>query len=249
MRGLLRKIVPPQFRPIGYLNRLAERRTDCRVMSGPFSGMRYVNQAVGGAYIPKLLGIYERELIPVIEKICSLQPELVVNIGAGEGYYAVGLAMRIPGSTVVAFESEPSGRTAIGDMASMNGVLDRIKIRGECRTPDFDSVLGSSRNTIIVCDAEGAEAELLDPGKVSGLARTPVLAEMHDFVCPGVTELIKKRFGPTHEVREIWQESRSRDDFPWKTVWTRLLPGSYLDWAVSEWRPVRMNWLWLTPAR
>ena len=32
-----------------------------------------------------------------------------------------------------------------------------------------------------------------------------------------------------------------------RTLGTMALPVSYLDWAVSEWRPERMSWLWMTP--
>jgi hypothetical protein len=26
-----------------------------------------------------------------------------------------------------------------------------------------------------------------------------------------------------------------------------VFPARYVDWAVSEWRPVRMSWLWMKP--
>jgi hypothetical protein len=32
-------------------------------------------------------------------------------------------------------------------------------------------------------------------------------------------------------------------------VVTGLLPRSYLNWAVSEWRPTRMSWLWMRPLK
>jgi len=63
----VRKAVPGQFRPITYLTSLTRRRTGCRVHAGPFKGMRYGLISVGSAYIPKLLGTYERELAILIE--------------------------------------------------------------------------------------------------------------------------------------------------------------------------------------
>ncbi len=96
--------MPARWRPIGYLNHLAQSRTADRVRAGPFAGMRYVDTSVGSCFIPKLLGTYERELASKVEWICRQQPELVVDIGAAEGYYAIGLAMRIPAARVVAFE-------------------------------------------------------------------------------------------------------------------------------------------------
>ena len=97
----LRRVVPARCRPIGYLDHLARRRTAGLVHAGPFAGMRYVDRSVGSCFIPKLLGTYERELAPKIERICRRQPGLVVDVGAAEGYYAVGLAMRIPEARII----------------------------------------------------------------------------------------------------------------------------------------------------
>jgi hypothetical protein len=70
---------------------------------------------------------------------------------------------------------------------------------------------------------------------------------MHDFVRPGLTKLLCGRFEQTHRLQCVLQEPRCRTEFPWRTIGTTLLPWSYLDWAVSEWRPVRMSWLWMVP--
>src|SRR5579859_5362525 len=86
---LLRRVLPEGIRPIGYLTHLVRKRTRARVRSGPFAGMRYVDASIGSAYLPKLLGIYERELHPVIEEACASRPGLIVDLGAAEGYYAV----------------------------------------------------------------------------------------------------------------------------------------------------------------
>lgn len=39
----------------------------------------------------------------------------------------------------------------------------------------------------------------------------------------------------------------ARCALPWRTIGARLFPASYLDWAVSEWRPVVMEWYWMVP--
>jgi hypothetical protein len=82
---------------------------------------------------------------------------------------------------------------------------------------------------------------------VPSLRGATILVELHDFIRPGITDLLKQRFEPTHRIEHIWQEPRSRADYPWRTLGTFLLPKSYLDWSVSEWRPVRMAWLWMEP--
>ena len=209
--------------------------------------MRYAANSVGSAYLPKLLGIYERELTPMVETACARKPRLIVDVGAAEGYYAVGLGIKNSGARIVAFEMDPKGRAALHEMARINNVRERIEIRGKCEQEDLRVVLAAEVATLIVCDVEGYEENLLDPQAVPVLRGAMILAEMHEFILPGITQLLRKRFEGTHKVERVWQEPRSREEFPWRTLGTALLPKSYLDWAVSEWRPERMSWLWMEP--
>ena len=245
--GFIRQWVPERFRPIGYLTHLARKRTSSTVRLGPFKGMRYVDTAQGSAYIPKLLGIYERELTPQIEDMISRRPGLIVDLGAAEGYYAVGLARRLADTRVIAFEMEPSGQAALQKMAVLNNADDQVDIRGKCEPADLAEALGNESDAVVVCDVEGYEEKLLDPVAVPALKQASILVELHDFLVPNITQTLMQRFEATHHIEQVWQQPRSRDEFPWRTLGTSLLPDSYLDWSVSEWRPVRMSWLWMTP--
>src|SRR5215469_15759685 len=81
------------------------------VLGGPFRNMKYNNWtrlsglAKASAYYPKLLGTYEIEIVPFIQRITDLGIGRIVVVGAGEGYYAVGLA-RLLNARVVAFEAQ-----------------------------------------------------------------------------------------------------------------------------------------------
>lgn len=244
---LIKKVVPARYRPIGYLLHLTRVRTENRIRSGPFAGIRYLDDSVASAYIPKLLGIYESELAAEVENICRRGPGLIVDIGAAEGYYAIGLAVRNPEAKVVAFEMDPRGQAALREMARLNQVGERLQIRGKCEPADLAAALGDATNPVVICDVEGYEEKLLDRRAVPALDRATMLVELHDFLVPGITEELKKRFGATHRISHIWQQPRDRGQFPWRTLGTALLPKSYLDWSVSEWRPVRMAWLWMEP--
>ena len=68
---IIRRVIPERFRPIGYLTHLVRERTGCQVLQGPFAAMNYVRNSVGSCYLPKLLGIYERELSKCVEAICA----------------------------------------------------------------------------------------------------------------------------------------------------------------------------------
>jgi predicted RNA methylase len=229
------------------LTQLVQQRTERRVLQGPFAGMKYIDDSVGSAYIPKLLGLYEKELSHCVAAINELKPEQIIDIGAGEGYYAVGLARLNPAVRILAFEMQPAGRSAIVDLARLNDVEKQIEVRGECRVADLQAALSTIGRSVVVCDVEGAELELIDQSAVPALRNATILLELHEFVVPGITGEIKKRFSATHDIELIWQQPRSRSDFPWRTLGTSILPKAYLDWAVSEWRPERMAWLWMQP--
>lgn len=198
--------------------------------------MRYVNESVGSAYLPKLLGIYERELNGCIEQACGLNFPLIVDIGAAEGYYAVGMALRNPTARVVAFETEAAGRAALQSLAQLNGVAARIDILGEGEVKNLCAALSIGERSLVICDVEGNEQTLLNLDALPALAHAHLLVEVHEFIHRGITDRILQRFGLTHDIQHIWQEPRSPRDFPYRTLGTWLMSARHLDWAVSEWR-------------
>ena len=96
------------LRPDYYLGKRTTKRTNRVVQAGPFQGMRYIGRAFGSVYFPKLLGIYEREIYPYIDRVIPEGHDLLVDIGVAEGYFAVGLALKQP-APVVGFEPGADG--------------------------------------------------------------------------------------------------------------------------------------------
>jgi len=242
-------MVPTRFRPSGYLEHLVCSRTGGQVYSGPFAGMSWISATLDCAHvhIPKLLGSYEREVSPYIEKACALNFSLIVIVGAAEGYYAVGMALRNPNARVIAFEMQPKERSALAETVEFNGVEQRVEIRGKCEPEDLKQALAGAPRSLVICDAEGYESLLLDPARVSSLGEAFILAELHEFVKRGITDKIRKRFELTHKITHIWQKEGTIGDFPFQTFYTRCLRKRYLRWAVSESRPERMSWFWMEP--
>lgn len=180
---------------MGYLTRTLIRRrlrpvlwriADGRVLAGPFRGMQYVPRAHGSEWAPKLLGTYECEIAPAIEEALTRKPRLFVNIGGGEGYYAVGLALRSPGVETVCFESSRRGRSMIRRLADHNDVVDRLRVFGTCNREALAATLSHGSRVFVLCDVEGAEWELLDPVAIPSLREADVLVELHEFRRPGV---------------------------------------------------------------
>jgi hypothetical protein len=233
-----------EFEP--YTTRLVGRKTDFIVRSGPFRGMKYIRKSCASVLAPKLLGIYERELHKIIERVVSHRFKAVIDIGAAEGYYCAGLALRMPETRFVAYEIDDSSRNMLQELATLNQVADRIAIRGTCTIEEMNSVLDRTEHTCVICDVEGAEAYLLDPLRVPALRDAFILVELHDFVIGGLSEVIRSRFEVTHDIEQICAEVRNRSEFPFKTILTQCFD-CYPSFAVSDCRPRGMSWYWMRP--
>lgn len=216
-----------------------------RVLSGPFAGMHYVAASWWGTLGPKILGTYEMELARVVEAIIAKPCRRFIDIGAAEGFYAVGLLTRLPAATGMAFEGSPEGRDLLRQMADANGVVDRLEIRGHCGPGDLASAIDTFRPDLVICDVEGAERELLDVETIPGIAAINLLVEVHDFVDPTLSATLLRRFSATHAVERIAARPRKAADVPTVPGFTRaerLL-------LAAEQRPPGMEWLWLQARR
>jgi len=213
--------------------------------------MRYIQTAQGSSLSPKILGTYELELHSIIERIIAARPSQIIDIGAAEGYYAVGFRMRLGlDPRIVAFEMEKQGREMLMRIASLNN-CESIEIREKCELPVLQSELEISSPQpgmkLIVCDTEGYEDILLDPEKLPGLQNHHILVETHDQLVPGVTDALKERFRTSHHVTEIRTRERAWLDFPKPNLWANLFPRSVALRAMSEGRGTEMSWLWMEP--
>lgn len=216
------------------------------VASGPFTGMVYAGSACGSILSPKIVGTYECELHALMEWVKDQPFDRIVDIGAAEGYYAVGLARFVKcHPDVVAFEMQPNARALMAEMARMNQA--DLRIEAECTPHQLAQVLPAAGNCLIVCDVEGYEEELLDPGQIPNLLRASILVEVHELARPGVTGLLKRRFQATHRIDFIPSRGRTWEDFPQKSGVSRLLPRSLALRAMDEARGCQMGWLWMLP--
>ena len=157
------------------------------VIAGPFRGMRYPHDLRGVDHaLDKLLGSYESEIQPAIERL--LQEDVFVDLGSADGYYAVGAALR--GCDVRAYDLAWNARRLARKIAHMNGVEIEQHRRARADFPDDAAVL---------CDIEGAEADFFTPELCSRLTG-PVVIETHEHYRPGVTDMLADRFQRPSEV-------------------------------------------------
>jgi hypothetical protein len=224
------------------LDRLAQQfitRNGHSVLSGPFAGMIYNRQSVGSTLLPKLIGSYEEELHPTLAHIFDRGYNVIVDVGCAEGYYAVGLARKMPTARVYAFDIDPWGRSLCRKMAILNNVSDRVTVAGRCETDDLQRLL--SDRALVVCDCEGFEIHLLQPKIVPALMTTDILVELHDHLQPGVTAELQARFAATHDFQLITGRERLRAEYSC----LHFLSAEEQQLALSEFR-VDQTWAFIS---
>lgn len=210
------------------------------VQSGPFAGMDYPFAASEGAGASRLLGCYEASLTPIIQTIITRPYRKVIDVGCAEGYYAVGLARLMPQAQIIARDANPAALKMCAQLAQANGVADRITLGGLMQHQDFD--LCTDQPTLVVCDIEGAEADLLDPARAMGLRHADILVETHDCIVSGLSALISDRFGATHTITRI-DRALNPEALP---AWTHQLSDMDRLLMLWEWRAGPTPWLWMT---
>lgn len=216
-------------------------RSGNKILSGPFAGMDYGIAASEGSRSARLLGCYEASLAPVIEEIVASAPALILDIGCAEGYYAVGLARRLPATRIMARDASEVARALCVKLAALNGVADRVAVGGLVTHADFE--IARTTDTVVICDIEGAETDLLNPIAAPGLQHARILVECHDCITSGISAALTARFAPTHQVRRIDRALDASGLPPWMADLSdldRLL-------ALWEWRTGPTPWLWMTP--
>lgn len=212
---------------------------------GPFKGMTYPEMHhYGYTSLPmKFLGTYERHLNGVIELSLQRSCELVLNIGAADGYYACGYAYRLPNVRVIAWEMIPFVANLIKELAVANNVADRVEIRGLC-TPDELKAVSTDKHTFILSDCEGAEVELMTHENLAHLKSYDFIIECHDHFSPDATNIIYNRFSETHHLQVLESLPTVLNDVPVKAI--EDAGGATLDLyrSLEENRLYSMRWIY-----
>jgi len=211
------------------------------VQGGPFKGMVLPEKSSwsGGYLAPKLLGCYEAELHQSIEKAIERRPSVVINVGCAEGFYAIGLARRLPKAQVHAFDISTDAQTSCALAAERNGVADRVAVHGLCESQQLIDLTKDCKRALIVLDCEGAELQLLDEATVKQLAHCDIIVELHDFVDPSITPTLTQRLAATHKTKTMREGPRDPAEH---TILHTL--GSFDRWMlVCEFRPALMRWM------
>ncbi len=213
------------------------------ILGGPFKGMGFLEQSSEGCHIAKLLGCYEQPLFKHLDAVFSSNFTLVLNVGCAEGYYAVGMARRMQNAEIFAFDTDKKAQQACQTLAVANGVSDRVKISGTFEPEHFNRY--RDQQTLVLCDIEGAELELLQPSQADSLKKMFIIVESHECLRPGITEALISRFDETHNVTQV--NDNGTREISYAPQWFNNL--SHLDQLLAtwEWRSGPTPWLIMEP--
>jgi hypothetical protein len=247
VRAPLRVLLVPHWHFAAFMVRAAARN---RVVAGPFRGMKIRLSGLSSRHLlGYILGSQELELRDVVNRIIGRGYGTILNIGAADGYYAVGFALRLPSTQVEAFEALPELHPLIEKSAQLNGVSDRVALRGKCDPDGLRIGLqGATAPTLVLMDVEGAEMHLLDPLSVPELRHSDILVETHDGFIPHVTDTLIERFIETHHIECYTAQPRILADFPADFLprFRQWFPGLAVE-LMNERRAGIQRWLFLSP--
>jgi hypothetical protein len=222
------------------INRQYVQRFGLIVRSGPFAGLRYPPEAIANRHVaPRLIGLYERCLHPVIAGVVNTAYQHIVDVGCAEGYYAVSLALRYPEATVHAFDADARELALCRRMAQLNDARN-VAFHAFC-DPGTLCALIQNRRCLVLSDCEGFEDKLFNLDVIAAASQTDVLIELHEDSRPGVTDRLVARLGRTHETRLL------RDEPPAPSVMPELVDslGDHVAiYCLNEFRNHRQQWLW-----
>jgi hypothetical protein len=209
------------------------------VWQGPLQGLDFLPLSAEGCHIAKLLGCYEQPLQPFIEQAIQANYPIILNIGCAEGYYAVGMARRMPSTKVFAFDLNPKALGTCQALAEKNGVTERIQIGTLFKQEDFAAF--TNQKVLLLCDIEGGERDLLNPEIAPALRGMDLIVESHECLVPGITQTLIERFQRSHKITLV-QDNGQRQLLNTPDWFNNL---AHLDQLLAtwEWRSGPTPWL------
>ncbi len=202
----LRRRVEAKLRGLGLLGDV--------VQGGPFKGLRYPPESEHwvSCRFEKTIGCYEMEMHPWIVRAAATKGYTsVINAGAAEGTFIVGLGMLFPKAKLYAFEPSTERSPTVVALAKLNGVADRLTMGKWC-DPEALRAIEPGEKPLLFCDVDGYEEVLIDKAAVPWLERADILLEVHEFRATALSDAERSAFERRHAFlrRDIGQLIRSR---------------------------------------
>jgi hypothetical protein len=218
------------------------------VAYGPFKGMKLSRNVWWGQFdlITKILGVYEEHVLKKLFKISKKVDVPFIDIGAADGYFAVGMAFGGYFNKVYAYEISLKGRERLLENIQANNSEDRVFIKEEANYKSLEQLISLHKGAVILVDIEGDEYDLLNADLLRLLRNCYVICELHPWL---VDQGIEKEELLIEEAQRIFDISLMQRDSYSPNCFTELYDFTDEERLVAfgEGREKNMRWLILEP--
>jgi hypothetical protein len=173
-----------------------------KVLNGVLKGLQYPSLDITEAALaPKIVGSYEYQLQPWLSQIIKSDYSDIINVGSAEGYYAVGLAKKMPNTLIHCYDINKKDIEFSKQMAKTNNVsnLTWNTFCSEATLLNF----AYRGKTLIICDCEGYELKLFTKAVIDKCKQFDFLIELHDVINPIISSQILSSFQFTHTLNIV----------------------------------------------
>lgn len=186
-----------------------------RVGYGPFAGMQISPVAWWDQtdLASKILGFYELEVLNVLSHVDRARYRFFVDLGAADGYYAIGALRAGMFQKAFCFEMSERGREVIRANAALNDVSDSVAVFGYADSRFYESLPEESLSSaVVLIDIEGGEFDLLTDELLVRLKGAMLVIELHEFMVDDGAVKLKRLVDRLERVYKLkWLTTGARD--------------------------------------
>jgi hypothetical protein len=234
------------LRKISLKNKIIKIINSKKIFNGPYKSIyiEYENWR-GDDHLPKLLGVYEKEVQKEIILLCKkFKLKYLVNFGASEGYHLVSLIKKKYFQYGYAFEIDKLVQKKLMNNIYNNNLTKKIKIFNKANFFDVFNNLKNQqlKKTLFLIDIEGGEYSIFNIKNLEKLKSSFFLIEIHKTLENNIKtyeNFLKKYFNLKiiNQSERNPNEIKKLENFSEDDKWIMM----------SEARPYEMKWFLLYP--
>ena len=132
-----------------------------------------------GDIASKIYGFYENK---IQQKLKDINNPILIDIGAADGFFAIGSLKSKICEFCYAFEETKKSRENLSKTAKINNVQKKLSIIGKVTKDNFFTLLPSKINfseVTILCDIEGGEFDFFSDEILATIRDSNIIIEIH----------------------------------------------------------------------
>jgi hypothetical protein len=229
-----------------YLSAQVNAFADDTVLYGAYKGLRLPNHKWGILDKPAMyLGLYEIEVTEELVKLSKTGRRTLVDVGAADGFHALGALINNDFTTCYAFESDPESQFRLQKNADANSLSGRLSIYGKADANFLDVLNIDLSKSVFLFDIEGGEWSLLTRSLFRSLSLSVLIVEIHLWDQEANTALEQLLGFSIHTHSHNFLETGPRD---LSTIPEISSFGDDFRWLMcSEGRGMSMRWIVFEP--